>query len=132
MSTNTESVFGSAIQKVIDELPSGKNAPDHSTNRKLRKQRLTPQDDLCAAKHGGDLASTLAHDRAMHGKKVMYQTLTELLEKHGPLTSHEIAAILNLPNRNSFAPRLSEMRAFGWIERTGELRGGAYVLRLRQ
>jgi len=60
----------------------------------------------------------------------MYAILREVLEAHGPLTSHEIAALLNLPNRNSFAPRLTEMRAFGWIERTGEMRGGAHVLRL--
>ncbi|HET9283187.1 MAG TPA: hypothetical protein VFR24_14600 [Candidatus Angelobacter sp.] len=131
MTNNTVvSVFATAIQNVIDELPPGKDAPDHSTSRRLRKHQFSPQDDLCSKKHGGDFASTLAHDRALHGKKEMYRTLIEVLEAHGPLTSHEISEVLGLANRNKFAPRLSEMKALGMIERTGELRGGAYVLRL--
>lgn len=114
-----------------EALPDDKSAPDHSTSRKVSdvdKRRLP--DDLCAGKHGGDYASVLAHDRVKPKKAKMYAILREVLEAHGPLTTHEIACILGEENRNRFAPRLTEMRAYGWVERTGQLRDGCHVLRL--
>jgi hypothetical protein len=123
--------FSDAIGSVIDELPQGKDAPDHSASRRLR-DRFSPtaDDDLCAGKHGGDFASVLAHDRAKRGKARMYGILREVFDAHGELTTHEIAAVLGEENRNRFAPRLTEMRAYGMVERTGEMRGGCHVLRL--
>ncbi|MGC2528627.1 MAG: hypothetical protein WA639_12825 [Candidatus Acidiferrum sp.] len=115
-------------------LPDDKSVPNQSTSRKVaqadRRYLPTADADLCAGKHGDDFASVLAHDRAKAGKSRMYAILREVLEAHGPLTTHEIACILGEENRNKFAPRLTEMRAFGWIERTGTMRGGCHVLRL--
>lgn len=88
------------------------------------------RDDICANNHGGDLASNLAFEKARHTRQFMYDTLTDLFMAHGNLTSNEIADLLGLPNRNQFAPRISEMRRAGAVTTTGELRDGCNVLRL--
>jgi hypothetical protein len=115
-------------------LPDDRSAPDHSTSRKVAQSdgRHTPtrEDDLCVGKHGGDVASVLAHEKIKPKKAKMYAILREVLDVHGPLTTHEIACILGEENRNRFAPRLTEMRVYGWVERTGEMRGGCHVLKL--
>lgn len=104
-------------------------APDHSTSRRVRGTQLPA--DLCAGKHGGDIASALAFERSKHRHSAMFETLRQVFRAHGELTSKEIAAILGVPDKNKFAPRLSDMLIrMKEIERTGLMRGGAHVLRL--
>lgn len=88
-------------------------------------------DDICYSHHRGDTASVLAHDKAALGKQEMYETLKALFRQHPMgLTSHEIAELLGLPNRNQFAPRLSEMKAAGILRESGEHRNGCHVLKM--
>jgi len=97
---------------------------------KAAKRHPLP-DDICAAKHGNALASVLAFEKAKLGRQQMYTTLVDLLRQHPMgLTSHEIAEILGLPNRNQFAPRLTELCGMDVCRKTGELRGGCHVVKL--
>jgi hypothetical protein len=116
--------FSDAIASVID---NGKDAPCH---RRVPKSKRLPN-DLCAGKHGGNTASALAFEKSRRGHSEMFETLREVFHAHGELTSKEVAGILGLPDKNKFAPRLSDMLIRTHeLERTGEMRNGAYVLRL--
>jgi hypothetical protein len=123
----TNSAFYDAIQSVLD---NGKAAPDHTVTRRLCKTHTpVPGTDMCAGKHGGDIASSLAFDRASHKTRERQQEVIDMLRAHGPLTTADIARIANT-DRNVYDPRCTELRAMGVIERTGEMRNGCHVLRL--
>lgn len=87
-------------------------------------------DDICFNKHQGNTASVAAYEKCLHSKAEMFETLKTLFRIYDTLTSHEIADILGISNRNKFAPRLSEMKNAGMLRETGELRNGCHALKL--
>src|SRR5271156_4857464 len=128
MSNTHNSAFYEAMSAVIDELPSGKDAPNH---RKVmcKTHSPVPGQDLCTSHHGNNLASVLAHDSVIEGKEKWYEDLRVLFLQYETLTTNEIAVILNTP-KEKFRPRITEMKAAGLIFQTSLLRDGCFVLRL--
>lgn len=84
--------------------------------------------DVCFSRHKGSPESVDANKRV--DKTKGQQEVLTLLSRGAWLTSKEIAALLNKP-LNAVSGRLSELRAMGKIEKTGERRCGAAVLRLK-
>lgn len=83
--------------------------------------------DICAHRHHGAQASVEANPgpgskRATHGR-----ILAILAQR--TMTSKELAAHLGTP-LNCLSGRLSELLAMGEIERTGDRRDGACVVRV--
>jgi hypothetical protein len=111
------------------ELFTNDTAPDRSVSR---REPRPPQEDICANKHKGNLASVLAFEKAKHTRSETINMLVELFEAHGgSLTSKEVGQILGQPDKNKFAPRLSDMlHKYHLLEKTDQMRDGAYVLRL--
>lgn len=111
------------------EVFTNDTAPDRSVSRRTPRP---PQEDICANKHKGNLASVLAFEKAKHTRSKTINMLVELFEAHGGrLTSKEVGQILGQPDKNKFAPRLSDMiHKWHLLEKTDEMRDGAYVLRL--
>lgn len=104
-------------------------APDRSVSRREPRPMV---EDICANHHKGNLASELAFQKSKHSHSETIGMLVELFEAHGGrLTSKEVGQILGQPDKNKFAPRLSDMvHKHHLLEQTDEMRGGAHVLRL--
>jgi hypothetical protein len=114
--------------EVQSEIFSNDRAPERGN---LTTHRPVPPDDICSGKHGGNFASVLAHEKAKLGKKEMYSILLDVFRQYPMgLTSHQLSEILGMPNRNQFAPRLSEMKAAGVLRQSEEMRDGCHVLKL--
>ena len=120
----TKSVFAKVFDKPRE------NAPDRSVSRRTPRPKI---DDVCANRHGGDSASAAAWQKARKGVRQTIEMLIEVFRAHGELTSHEIAEIIGVPNRNSWAPRISDMlHRYNLLEQTGQMRNGCHVLRLKE
>jgi hypothetical protein len=107
--------------------------PLRAFDRVNRERPKRIPEDICETKHGGNTASVAAHEKTRHTKLMMYEELTELFRAHGDLTSKQVVELYygnRNHNRNATSPRLSEMKAMGWLEETGQILDGCHVLRL--
>ena len=87
--------------------------------------------DITARKHGGNSASVEANKRAEPTKAVMRHQIFLWAETRTDFTSKEIAREFGKP-LNAISGRISELRATGVIEETGERREGCNVLRVKE
>jgi DNA-binding transcriptional ArsR family regulator len=86
--------------------------------------------DICRNRHRDNKESRDANP-SDESKKDKYKTILDLLEIYSAcgLTSKEISGLTD-KSLNAISGRLSELKAMGLIEPTGERREGAAVLRL--
>lgn len=87
--------------------------------------------DICARKHGMNESSMDAYARGEHTHEQMRELLVEIFRCHPMgLTSKEVGEMLNEPNPNHYAPRLSELKHDGILLYRGQRRNHCEVLQL--
>lgn len=115
------------------EVFTNDTAPDRCVSPREPRPASLPE-DICSRKSGNSLASALAYEKAKLSEQEMFRTLLDLFHAHPEgLTSKEVGRLLGISNPNHYSPRLSDLRIrHKLIYRTGELREGAYVLKLKE
>jgi len=79
---------------------------------------MSKDDDITKGKHGGNIYSTVAHERINkeRDQRLIYFKLVEIHPQG--LTADECDALLGIPLQTASA-RFSEMKEYGWIEHCG-------------
>ena len=85
--------------------------------------------DICENRHKGNIESLAANPTTEH-KRDSHERILNFLRVNGNRTSKELAYYFG-KQLNVISGRISELKAIGAIEPTGERRDGAAVLRLK-
>jgi predicted transcriptional regulator len=85
--------------------------------------------DICRSRHRDNKESRDANPAGVVKKQVQKVVLSLLQIKSHGMTSKEIADVLDRP-LNAISGRISELKALGLVEPTGERKEGCAVLRL--
>jgi DNA-binding HxlR family transcriptional regulator len=84
--------------------------------------------DITASRHRGNPESVAAHDVIQNWKEFDRSILMDYLRRRGPKTSKELSNGTGI-KYTSVSARLSELKADGWVVKTGLRREGAAEVR---
>jgi len=84
--------------------------------------------DICQSRHRGNPESVAANERVDWFKKNDCLRIREYLKFWGPRTCKELEVEMRMKHQTASA-RLSELKADGWVVKTGKRREGAAEVR---
>jgi hypothetical protein len=84
--------------------------------------------DITANRHRGNPESVAANERVQGSKEAIQNYIRDWLCRAGPHTSKEISVCLYM-KYTTVSARLSELKADGWVVKTGKRREGAAEVR---
>jgi transposase len=83
--------------------------------------------DPCSNKHQGNEQSRAANRRNMQDREQQRSQVLNLIIEHNGLSMKEVAQMMGVPF-NTVSGRGTELKKFGLVEPTGEIRSGSAVL----
>jgi len=84
--------------------------------------------DICQSRHRGNPESVAANERVQDFKRGDQARIWLFLKRSGPCTCKELEYCLEMKHQTCSA-RLSELKADGWVVKTGKRRDGAAEVR---
>jgi len=94
------------------------------------KSRACNIKDVTRNRHRGNAESEAAYESVKHRMSADRHTILTYMRFSGPQTSKELSLNLQI-NYTTMSARLSELKAMGLIEKTGERREGCAVVRVK-
>jgi hypothetical protein len=113
-------IFATAIQDVIDELPEGKPAPDHTASRRIDKSR--PRDADCTNPTGNP--ESAAARPGKHKRDADRQALYDFFLAIGPkgATREDAMVACNLHSNSGYPRAFELLRDKKLVRKPGERR----------